>query len=187
MQDCAERLLRKDCPAYNDGKQALYILKLMLVKMAHKDWTPIDRQWITSQARRLRANMAAVCHFGCEGSVSDGQLRATGSLAVASTATAEEMQQARTEIRCEVKILPAWMPLIQKAQEQLEASGEGILQTEVVEVAAQASGEGENISNRFLCRDSNHICPAQAPEDCSVPICFSTIQPKVACRSFSVA
>jgi hypothetical protein len=44
----------------------------MLVKMAHKDWTAIDRQWITSQAKRVRANMHAACHFGCEGTVSPG-------------------------------------------------------------------------------------------------------------------
>lgn len=151
IQECAGRLLREDCPAYNDGKQALYILKLMLVKMAHKDWTPIDRQWITSQAKRLRSNMAAVCHFGCEGSVNDGAVRATASLAVAGgIAAVEGMQEARKEIRCEVHIQPAWMPLVRKAQQQMAATGEDTLQIEVVESGSQAAGQGVKGFHRFL-------------------------------------
>ena len=57
MQECARRVLDDACPAYGDGKQALYILKLMLVKMAHKDWTPLDKQWTASQAKRLQARV----------------------------------------------------------------------------------------------------------------------------------
>jgi hypothetical protein len=69
LQQYAEKLRQVDFPAYKDGKEALYMGKLMLVKMAHKDWTPLDRQWITSQAKRLRAAMPAACHFGCEGAL----------------------------------------------------------------------------------------------------------------------
>jgi uncharacterized protein (UPF0371 family) len=128
---------------YTDGKQALYILKLMLVKMAHKDWTPIDRQWITSQAKRLRANMAAACHFGCEGELSDGQLCATSSLTTPSSAAAGEALKARNEITCEVKIQPPWLALIPKALEHLGTTEEGMLQIRAVEVDSQTYGEGE--------------------------------------------
>jgi hypothetical protein len=145
MQQCADRLLREDCPAYTDGKQALYILKLMLVKMAHKDWTPIDRQWITSQAKRLRANMAAVCHFGSEGSVIDGQLRSTGSLVIASTASAEGMPETRKEVSFGVQIQPTWLPFLHKAQEYLDAAEQGTLKIEIVKVDVQICGEGETI------------------------------------------
>jgi hypothetical protein len=69
LQDFAEQLMSPDLSAYKDGKQVLYIAKLMLVKMAHKDWTPIDRQWITTQAKRLRKAMPAACHFGSEGTI----------------------------------------------------------------------------------------------------------------------
>jgi hypothetical protein len=69
MQAYATKIRRQDVPAFKDGKQALYISKLMLVKMAHKDWTPIDRQWVTSQAKRLRAVIPSAVHFGCEGTL----------------------------------------------------------------------------------------------------------------------
>lgn len=135
MQECAGRLLREDCPAYRDGKKALYILKLMLMKMAHKDWTPIDRQKITSQAKRPRAQMAAVCHFGCEGTVADSQLRATATLVTAAgNAEVEEIQETQKQIVCDVQIQPAWIPLIREAQEHLATDGEcEALHLEVVE------------------------------------------------------
>jgi hypothetical protein len=69
MQECVPKLLAPECPAYSDGAQALYIIKLMMIKMALKDWTAIDRQWIATQAKQARNCMHAVTHFGCEGSV----------------------------------------------------------------------------------------------------------------------
>lgn len=71
MQECVSKLHAASCPAYSDGPQALYILKLMMIKMAHKDWTAIDRQWIATQAKQTRNSMHAVTHFGCEGYVTD--------------------------------------------------------------------------------------------------------------------
>jgi hypothetical protein len=159
MQECAGRLLREDCPAYTDGKQALYILKLMLVKMAHKDWTPIDRQWITSQAKRLRANMPAVCHFGCEGAISEGKVRATSSLTTASAAAADEIPDTRDKIRCEVKIQPALLPLIQSIRKHLEAAGKGgngTLQRVIADEDIQTGGEGETISNFLHSKHGSH-------------------------------
>lgn len=137
MQECAGRLLKVDCPAYDDGKQALYILKLMLVKMAHKDWTPIDRQWITSQAKRLRANMAAVCHFGCEGAVTDGECRASMSLSIS-----EEPPELSNEIHCELEVPNEWMPLIHAAQQRIAASGESTVQMYVIEGTSGTIGTG---------------------------------------------
>ena len=71
VQEVANKLRKPDFPAYSDGKQALYVFKLMVLKMAHKDWTPVDRQWITSQAKRVRAAIPAAVHFGCEGALAD--------------------------------------------------------------------------------------------------------------------
>ena len=75
-----------------DGKMALYVAKLMLCKMAHKDWTPLDRQWITSQAKRVRAAMPAACHFGCE-----GILDASGALQMPERLRTTESSSAGTE------------------------------------------------------------------------------------------
>lgn len=80
VQMCTEEVTTNAVPAFKDGKQALYISKLMLIKMAHKDWTAIDRQWITSQAKHLRLMMPAACHFGAEGSVVAGKLQAAENL-----------------------------------------------------------------------------------------------------------
>lgn len=69
------------CPAYASGADAIYTLKLMLMKMAYKDWTAIDRQLIVSKAKRLRALMPAVVYHGCEGSLSpDGSALDTSRL-----------------------------------------------------------------------------------------------------------
>ena len=46
------------------------MLKLMLLKMAPKEWAAIDRQMIVSKAKRLRALMPAVVHHGCEAALS---------------------------------------------------------------------------------------------------------------------
>lgn len=76
---------RPDCPAYKSGPDAVYMLKMMLLKMAHKDWTAIDRQLIVSKANRLRALMPAVVHHGCEGILGgDGTL--TGAMPLAAGA-----------------------------------------------------------------------------------------------------
>lgn len=84
MQDYAKPLYEEQLSSYKDGREALYVAKLMLVKMAYKDWTPIDRQWINSEAKRLRAAIGAACHFGCEGSLSaDGALANAQRLAAA--------------------------------------------------------------------------------------------------------
>ena len=71
LQECVSKLQAAGCPVYRDGPQALYMMKLMLIKMAHKDWTAIDRQWIASQAKQVKNYMHSVTHFGCEGSVSE--------------------------------------------------------------------------------------------------------------------
>ena len=82
FQKCFGRLQREECPAFASGPEATYMLKLMLLKMAHKDWTAIDRQIIVSKAKRLRALMPAVVHHSCEAAVStDGT--AVGAVPIA--------------------------------------------------------------------------------------------------------
>jgi hypothetical protein len=87
MQDYATEIRKQQMPTFKDGKQALYISKLMLVKMAHKDWTPIDRQWVTSQAKRLRAVMPAMVHIGCEGTLMGMSVEALLPLDVGNTSS----------------------------------------------------------------------------------------------------
>lgn len=95
LQECVSKLQAASCPAYNDGPQALYMLKLMLIKMAHKDWTAIDRQWIASQAKQIRTSMHAVTHFGCEGTVSEtGEIQGPTPLSlIAEAGTAHDLIQ----------------------------------------------------------------------------------------------
>lgn len=63
---CVKRLQHEDCPAYACGTDASYTLKMMIMKVAHKDWTAIDRQLIVSRAKAVKAMMLAVVHYGCE-------------------------------------------------------------------------------------------------------------------------
>jgi hypothetical protein len=85
MQSYAVDIRKEDIATFHNGKQALYISKLMLVKMAHKDWTPIDRQWVSGQAKRLRAMIPVAVHFGCEGSLANNNVDAPFPLTVGST------------------------------------------------------------------------------------------------------
>lgn len=66
LQDCVGRLQREGCPSYANGPDAGYTLKMMMMKVAHKDWTAIDRQLIVSKAKAVRAVMLGVVHHGCE-------------------------------------------------------------------------------------------------------------------------
>ena len=88
------KLQAAGCPVYTDGEEALYMLKLMLIKMAHKDWTAIDRQWIASKAKQTRNYMHAVAHFGCEGTVVDeGVVQGAATLTLPTTATGKLLNQ----------------------------------------------------------------------------------------------
>jgi hypothetical protein len=102
-QDYADEIRKQDIPSYNDGKQALYISKLMLVKMAHKDWTPIDRQWVTSQALRLRAILPVAVHYGCEGSLVNNVVDSPVPLTVGST-DASSGPSSAADADCTVKL-----------------------------------------------------------------------------------
>jgi len=64
------RLQHEHCPAYSSGADAAYTLKMMIMKVAHKDWTAIHRQLIVSKAKALRALLPAVVHLGCEATLS---------------------------------------------------------------------------------------------------------------------
>lgn len=90
MQDYAARVLGPDIAAYKDGGEALYVAKVMLTKMARKDWTSLGKQWITSQCKQIRAAMPAACHFGCSGVLSAaGSLGSALPLASGLSAAAE--------------------------------------------------------------------------------------------------
>lgn len=81
VQECVSRLQRADCPTYGSGAEASYTLKMMTVKVAHKDWTAIDRQLIVSKAKAVRGVMLGVVHHGCEAALKpDGST--AGSLAL---------------------------------------------------------------------------------------------------------
>eukprot|EP00892_Ulva_mutabilis_P011345 jgi/Ulvmu1/8583/UM045_0026.1 len=66
QRECVSRLQSAVCPSYASGADAAYTLKMMIMKVAHKDWTAIHRQLIVSKAKVLRALMPAVVHHGCE-------------------------------------------------------------------------------------------------------------------------
>lgn len=42
---------------------------MMIMKVAHKDWTAIDRQLIVSKAKAVKSVMLGVVHYGCEAKV----------------------------------------------------------------------------------------------------------------------
>lgn len=137
---------KADFPAYKDGKQALYVAKLMLLKMAHKDWTPIDRQWITSQAKRLRAALPAAVHFGCEGTLAGQNVQAPERLGPADTGdNVAERQAFEFEFEFDVcagvyegaisTLLAATPP---------GAAGSALSSLERVDAAAPAAGDGDD-------------------------------------------
>ena len=70
LQECVSRLQQEQCHAYSSGEDAAYMIKMMIMKVAHKDWTAIHRQLIVSKAKALRALLPAVVHLGCEATLS---------------------------------------------------------------------------------------------------------------------
>eukprot|EP00892_Ulva_mutabilis_P011347 jgi/Ulvmu1/8585/UM045_0028.1 len=72
QRECVLRLQSAHCPSYASGADAAYTLKMMIMKVAHKDWTAILHQMIVSKAKVLRALMPAVVHHGCEATLKPG-------------------------------------------------------------------------------------------------------------------
>eukprot|EP00884_Botryococcus_braunii_P007870 jgi/Botrbrau1/17084/Bobra.0611s0002.1 len=69
-----QTILENFKPQFNNPVNFAAMSKTLLAKIAHKDWTPLDRNWIRGRVALLDANLAAACHRGTLAAVADSTI-----------------------------------------------------------------------------------------------------------------
>eukprot|EP00884_Botryococcus_braunii_P007508 jgi/Botrbrau1/16759/Bobra.0269s0003.4 len=64
-------VLEKFKPQFNNPFHFATMSKTLLAKIAHKDWTLLDRNWIRGRVALLDVNITAACHLGALAGIAD--------------------------------------------------------------------------------------------------------------------